>query len=260
VKPLVNPLLWFLLAQTTGLIALYRTSSGRRRTAVQALLVLTAMLAVASTELVLDGLETSLGRAEVADSAFAPAMIFVLGGGYIPSVSPDEDVLVQETEQRVAHGVAEWRRHPSARLVFSGAAYEYAKMRPVDQSVQLMAEAARMRGVPASAVILEARSRNTREHPIEARRIPTVTSETPVAVVTSAWHMRRARREFCRHFRHVLSAPVPTTTRSLGWGYLLPSAGSLEASTTLLREWVGLLWYQLRATMDHTPMLCVGSA
>ena len=156
----------------------------------------------------------------------APAFIFVLGGGYSPGMIPDEDILVTESQRRVLHGVSLWRRYPDARLVFSGVAYEYASIRKPDRLVQLMAGTARVRGVPASAVLLEPRSGNTREHPIEALTLPGVTAATPIAVVTSGWHMRRAQREFRRYFQHVRPYPVPSSLRPVAWQDLVPDAGS----------------------------------
>ena len=121
----------------------------------------------------------------------------MLGGGYDPGVIPDEDILSTESQRRVLHGVTLWRRYPDARLVLSGA-MEYLGRRNLGRHAQLMAEVSVNQGVPASAVLLEPRSRNTREHPIEALTLPGVTSATPIAVVTSGWHMRRAQRDFYR--------------------------------------------------------------
>jgi uncharacterized SAM-binding protein YcdF (DUF218 family) len=173
-----------------------------------------------------------------------PAFIFVLGGGYDPGVIPDEDNLSAESERRVVHGVTLWRRYPHARLVFSDA-LEYPGRRELARHAQLMAATAINRGVPASAVLLEPRSRNTREHPLEALTLPGVTSAIPIAVVTSGWHMRRAQRKFCRYFQHVRIDPVPELQRSVGCQDFIPDAGTLDANTTPLREWVGMFWYAI---------------
>lgn len=178
------------------------------------------------------------------NSPIVPAFIFVLGGGYDPGVIPDEDMLSAESQRRVLHGITLWEHYPEAHMVLSGA-MEYKGMREPDRHAQLMAEAAINRGVPASAVLLESRSRNTREHPVEALTLPGVTSAAPIAVVTSDWHMRRAQREFCRYFQQVQTYPVPKVQRSMGWQDFIPDAGTLDANTTLLREWVGMLWYAI---------------
>ena len=244
-KLLVNPFFWYLLLQSAGLLALQRHSIGFSRAVLRALLLLTLLLTIAATPLTRRGLEASLGLAPTSNGAMAPVFIFVLGGGYLPGVISDEDILVSESQRRVLHGVTLWRRYPDARMVFSGAEFEYEGIRGTDRAVLLMAETARNRGVPAEAVLLEPRSRNTREHPVEALSLPGVTSAIPIAVVTSGWHMRRAQRTFCRYFQQVQTYPVSEVQRPMGWQDFIPDAGTLSTNTTLLREWAGMLWYDI---------------
>jgi uncharacterized SAM-binding protein YcdF (DUF218 family) len=110
-----------------------------------------------------------------------------------------------------------------------------------------MAETARNLGVPSAALLLEPHSRNTREHPIEGLKVPGVSPSTPITVVTSPWHMRRALNEFCRYFEHVQpdAAAAMMHTR-VGWQDFIPDADTLVFNTTLLREWVGMIWYANR--------------
>lgn len=239
----VNPFFWYLLLQSAGLLTLQRHSTGRNHALLRALLLLTLLLAIVSTPLSRKGLEASLRLAPTTSSVMSPAFIFVLGGGYIPGVVLDEDILIDESQRRVLHGVTLWRRYPDASMVFSGAAYEYESIRGADRLAQLMAETARNQGVPASAVLLEPRSRNTLEHPVEALTLSGVMPSTPIAVVTSGWHMRRSKQEFCRYFEQVQTYPVPEVQRPVGWQDFIPDANTLDANTTLLREWVGILWY-----------------
>jgi len=82
-------------------------------------------------------------------------------------------------------------------------------------------------GWPTSAILLEPRSINTREHPIEALKLSGVTSTTPIAVVTSDWHIRRAEQEFRRYFQQVYNYPAPSLQGALGLQSLIPSADSL---------------------------------
>lgn len=251
-KFLVSPFSWYLVLQAAGLVVLLRRMSGRSRALLRVLLLLTVLVAAASTPVTRRALEASLSPRPMSDTTLAPAFIFVLGGGYLPGARPDQDVLVEESEQRVLRGVSLWRRYPAARLVFSGATYDYSGLREPDRLAQLMAEVALERGAPSLSVLLEPHSRNTREHPIQALALSGVTPVTPIAVVTSAWHMRRARREFCRYFQHVQAYPVPSDLQRTQWRDVLPDARTLDVNTTLLREWVGMLWYAIvtpRGTM-----------
>lgn len=244
-KFLINPFLWYLILQTAGLLVLLRCVTGSMRRVLGTLLFLTVLLGMASTPLSRNWLEASLEMTPTPPSATAPAFIFVLGGGYVPGAVHEEDGLAYDSLIRSLHGATIWRRYPEARLVFSGGEYAYQDIRSVDRSVQLMAEAARSRGVAMSAVVLEPRSHNTREHPVEGLKLPGVTPSTPIGLVTSGWHMRRAQREFCRYFEQVQFYPVPSEKHAVVWQDFIPEAGYFDANTTLLREWVGILWYSL---------------
>ena len=249
-KFLVSPFFGYLLLQVTGSWSLQRYVTGRKRAVLNVLLCSTLMLMIASTSIVGRALEASLTLTPMAPSTTPPVFIVVLGGGYVAGGTRDEDVLVSENQRRVVHGVMLWRRFPSARMVFSGAAPGYEGIRGTDRMVQLMAEVALNMGVAASAVMLEPRSRNTREHPIEALKLRGVRPAKPIAIVTSSVHMRRARREFSRYFQEVQVDPVSAVTRPLRWRDFIPEPGILGSNTAMVQEWVGMLWYALLATKN----------
>jgi uncharacterized SAM-binding protein YcdF (DUF218 family) len=241
-KFLVDPLLGYLVFQIAGVLVLQWGAAGRSRGILRALLVVTVLLAVFAIPLFARGLEASL-VVPLSSRPEAPAFIFVLGGGYLAGNTAEEDILNSESQRRVLQGVAVWRRFPEARLVLSGAIEQSG--RDASRHAQLMADVAMSRGVPGSVVVLEPRSRNTRDHPVEALRLPGVTTDAPVALVTSTWHARRARREFCRYFQHVQTYAVAETTRTMGWRDSIPGADALADSTLFLREWMGILWSNL---------------
>lgn len=250
-KSLVNPLLWFLLLQTAGLCGLLWCLSGRSCMVLWSLLILSILLGIVSTPLAWRGLEASLKVASSSpDSAIAPAYIFVLGGGYLPGSISEEDVLVMESQRRVLHAVTLWRQFPNARMVLSGAVYEYEGIRDPDRLAQLMADIAMCRGVPKSSILLESRSINTREHPIEALKLPDVYPNTSIGVVTSDWHMRRAEQEFRRYFQQVYTYPVLPLRDTQGLQSLIPAVDALGANTIFLQEWVGILWYKILGLRD----------
>jgi uncharacterized SAM-binding protein YcdF (DUF218 family) len=72
-----------------------------------------------------------------------------------------------------------------------------------------------------------------------------MTSTTSIGIVTSDWHIRRAKQEFRRYFQHVYAYPVPLLRGTQGLQSLMPTADSLDDNTTLIREWVGILWYKI---------------
>lgn len=245
-KSSINPLLGFLLFQIVASGLLLRKHKGYSHALPLVILFAALFLGVLAMPLTRRGLEASLQVEESGKAAFSPTHIFVLGGGYQVGINPDEDLLIHESQRRVLHGIAVWHRYPDARLVFSGISHEEG--RDDARHAELMKDMSMVRGVPKKTIMLETHSVNTREHPVEALRLHGVSASTPVGVVTSGWHMRRAQREFCHHFQHVLLYPVPSMFRPWQWQDFVPDAVSLGNSTTLLREWVGLLWYEV---LDH---------
>jgi uncharacterized SAM-binding protein YcdF (DUF218 family) len=249
VKLLVSPLVWYLLAVLIGVLLLRGSADGNHRRIANGLIFVTLLVAFSSTPLVGILLERSLRVDRVHVSGSTPEIIIVLGGGDTPSTSPEEDVLSIASTQRIRHAVAEWQLNTNARLVLSGATSlggGRPGRPPHPAFVELMAQVAVSYGVHDSVLVLEPHSTNTREHPIEVLRLPGVTPTTHVAVVTSGWHMRRARAEFCRHFERVDLLPVPPIEHSGAPRSLLPQARTLSRNTTLLREWFGIIWYAIR--------------
>jgi uncharacterized SAM-binding protein YcdF (DUF218 family) len=246
-RGLVNPLLWLLLIQAACWAALQFSRAAYARAARWALLVTVLLLWMLATPLLERWLESSLAVESDAGSARKPDYLFVLAGGALLGPTPEDDFLDRETQRRVMHATNVWRMYPEPKLVFSGTGGEFAAARGERRQVELMAELARRRGVPDSAIVLEYRSTNTAEHPVELLRLDGMRSTLPVGIVTSGSHMRRAHREFCRWFDEVLAYPVPLVERRPSWRAVLPLADTLRANTEVLQEWVGIAWYALRA-------------
>jgi len=178
-----------------------------------------------------------------------PNYIFTLGGGYYIGASPDDDFLSEESYRRVQTATTLWKQYPDATLVVSGGSSE--KGRQPKRLAQLMKKAATQRGVPAGQIMIEPRSFNTREHPIEALKLTNVNPNTRIAVVTSVWHLRRAKQEFNRHFKNAWYYSAPLKTDPITWKDFLPNSYTLGKSTVLLSEWVGLVWYRAVATINR---------
>lgn len=118
-------------------------------------------------------------------------------------------------------------------------------MREADRLTKLMAETDSNNGIPASFRFLESQSENTREHPIKALKHPGVAPETSNALVTSGWHMRRAKREFSHYFYNVQSYPALQERHVFRWSDLIPNVDVLAFNTSMLLEWAGILWYEI---------------
>lgn len=201
------------------------------------------LLAILALPVTNSALEASLRTVAAEKVAVSPVYIFVLGGGYQMGPDQSEDLLILESQRRVLRGIAVWKSFPNARLVFSGASG--GEGRTDEHHAALMRNMAKAGGVPEEQIVMETQSVNTRMHPIKALRLIGVSAATPIGVVTSAWHMRRAQLEFCRYFQHVSLFPVLVAVRPVQWQDFVPDAHALTNNTTLLREWVGIFWYTI---------------
>lgn len=103
--------------------------------------------------------------------------------------------------------------------------------------------------IPQSDLLMEAKSRNTRENAVECAQI--INSEMPDAkclLITSAFHMRRAMG--CFNKVHLDVSPYKTDfmTEQRVWDpdkLLVPSTEALDSWTKLIREIVGYYTYKV---------------
>ena len=103
-------------------------------------------------------------------------------------------------------------------------------------------------GVPTNAMVFVDQARNTEE---EAKAIAALLPSARVLVVTSAFHMRRAKLMFEKYAKGVEIVPAPAdfeATALFAEGFklreLLPSGGSLALNECYFHEWLGYLGYK----------------
>ena len=174
-------------------------------------------------------------------------LIAVLAGGYIPGDSIEQDILINETENRVLNGVVWWKQNQRAVLVMSGV--EHFDGRRKSRQTELMTRIAINAGVPESKIVTDTLSSNTFEHPQNIQELSGINSENSVGVVTSRWHMRRAIWSFQQYFTNVHPSPFASDfakNSNFTWRNIIPHPGSLSSTTTMIHEWIGLLWYKLK--------------
>jgi uncharacterized SAM-binding protein YcdF (DUF218 family) len=108
--------------------------------------------------------------------------------------STDADGNPTPIEQaRVAEAVHEYEQGAAPRMIFTGGAVANQFV-----EAQVMARAAEARGIPATAIIEETRSRNTIENACDSLRIMRSHGWSSAEVVTSTYHLPRAAIIFSR--------------------------------------------------------------
>ena len=105
---------------------------------------------------------------------------------------------------------------------------------------------------------LEEQSLNTYENAIYSKEILDDRGITRIVLVTSAWHMPRSVALFEKQGFEVIPAPADYTITDNAWERLwkptfidairgiIPTAGNLSSTTGAMKEYIGILIYQLR--------------
>ena len=175
----------------------------------------------------------------------APTGIIVLGGGIESGLSEARgQVVVNDAGERPIYFGDLARRFPGARLVFSGGSGFVGGGIAEADIVSRQADAL---GLPRARLILENRSRNTRENALFSAELVHPKPGERWLLVTSAWHMPRAVGCFRQAGFSVTAFPVDYRTR--GWGDLFrfngfASDGLLQLDLAV-KEWIGLVVYRL---------------
>ncbi len=100
------------------------------------------------------------------------------------------------------------------------------------------------RGIPAENIYVEDRSKNTREN---AQQVVEKIGEQDFFLVTSAYHMKRAVREFDRLDASPIPAPTDFRYRHGDYRLLdyLPTSENLRKSDLAVHEYLGIIYYEL---------------
>jgi len=150
-----------------------------------------------------------------------------------------------ESADRFFAGLELLEAGKAPRLVFTRG------QRPWDRDIraegEILREIAISQGVPAERITLTPVVANTEEEAAAVRRMLTPNSG-PVILVTSAFHMTRARALFEQQGLRVIEYPVDLriSESERGPESYAPDARALRRSDLAIREWLGQAYYALR--------------
>ncbi|BBC22558.1 hypothetical protein ABRG53_0301 [Pseudanabaena sp. ABRG5-3] len=177
--------------------------------------------------------------------------IVVLGGGTRPRISPRPWYEVNEAGDRILYGSWLYKQGKAPLLVVTGGRADWYSEGGNPESEDMAAIAEAM-GVPASAIIQESQSFNTRDNAVNTKHILDQRGINKVLLVTSALHMPRSMEIFRKVGLEVIPAPTDflavNNENSKGFAIvldLLPSAEALKNTTNAIKEYIGLFIYQL---------------
>lgn len=224
----------------------------RRRRAMTILGLL--VLLVSSNPLVGDVLiraaEQHAERRVASDVTVADAIVVLSAGRTVP---PGPSTVTEWADaNRFFGGLELFQAGRAPLLVFTGAPISWAPDAPIEGVV--LAEFARANGVPDDHIAVTGTVSNTAD---EAREVASLLSERGLAhpriiLVTSAFHMPRARQQFENEALIVDPFPVDFWLSEGGRMTILdvlPSTGALVQTQTALREFYGRAFYWLKSRL-----------
>ena len=245
--PLVYPLgaaacLW----AAAALLRWRGRTVGARRCLLAGIAVILAASNPMAAGLLLGSLESRHPPARVEEYPRADAIV-VLGGSTLPPLRPRVEVEVNGSFDRLLHGLRLLRAGRAPRLILSGGAVPFLTGSSLPEAARMARLAAEL-GVEPGQLLLESRSRNTRENAVHTARLLEERGLKRVLLVTSARHMPRAAAVFRK--AGVDLVPAPTDFRVVDKPFspwrLLPDLEALDASTRAVKEYAGLVVYRLR--------------
>lgn len=104
-------------------------------------------------------------------------------------------------------------------------------------------------GFDSTQVRIENKSRNTHENALYCAQLLNATGENSIVLVTSSFHMLRAKACFEKQGLKVLpypTNPLRSLTTLKPTDYFFPSLHALNMWPILIKEWVGIIAYKLK--------------
>lgn len=199
-------------------------------------------------------LEAGEERIPASEAPSADAIVVLSGAGVMETGK--SKVVEWNDPDRYFGGVQLYFSGKAPLILFTGGWLPWtASARPEGE---ILVEQACLMGVPPSSLMTTRKVSNTEQEAIAVAQIlrdrrkdsPGALGASPrIILVTSAYHMPRARMLFEKAGLEVVPYPVDfktTTATTLSFLKFLPNASALDASETAVRELYGRIYYRLK--------------
>ena len=174
-------------------------------------------------------------------------VIIVLGGALSPPQPPRQSFDMSGATDRIRHGARLYHSGRADTVLLAGG--NVFPQPDVEAESFYMATLIQEWDVPAAALLIEGRSRNTYENALNSKEIMNNKGLKTALLVTSALHMPRALAVFRSAGINTIAAPTDynivstNQPRVLNW---LPTLGAMGTFTAVFREHLGILAYRFR--------------
>jgi uncharacterized SAM-binding protein YcdF (DUF218 family) len=168
--------------------------------------------------------------------------IVVLGGMFNYVKTASGGINEWADPDRFFGGIALYKAGKANQLIFTGAKMPWAEKDQETEGESLKKYAIEM-GVPDSTIRISRIVTTTEDESIEVKKL--LQNKQEIILVTSAYHMPRAKSLFEKQGFNVIAFPVDSKVSFEATTILdyLPEANSFKQSETALRELLGRLFY-----------------
>lgn len=165
----------------------------------------------------------------------------VLGG--FSSYTKDKGIVFNTSGDRFFQAIYLYNEKKIDKIMISGGSANV--FADTVKEADLAAEQLRKIGIPDTCIIVENQSRNTAENAaFSYKKIMAVNPDAKIVVITSAWHIPRARKLFAKYFkREITFYPSNYIGKTIynPTDYYQPSYGAFTDWQFILKEWAGLV-------------------
>lgn len=173
--------------------------------------------------------------------------IILLGGDETPALSAYRDWPVSgHALGRYLRVVELARAFPEAPIIFAGGSGRLSPSSTALKESDVAKKALEKLGIPAQRLLIEDQSRNTYENAILTKKLINPPPNTQWILVTSAWHMPRARATFETAGWNVIPLAGDYNAHPNPPLFSLDFTEQLAKLTLAMHEYGGLLYYRLR--------------
>ena len=174
----------------------------------------------------------------------------VVLSGMLGGIETEQGVVSQWGDaDRFMAGIDLLQAGKAPLIIFTRGQWPWLNLPPEGE---ILAKRALMMGVNSSQVLLTGVVTNTADEAAEVRALMDLTGLEKVILVTSSFHMPRAKMLFDE--AGVTSVPYPTDFRSGGgrvdWMSFVPSAGGLTKTSDAVREFIGRAYYRAMFALE----------
>ena len=170
----------------------------------------------------------------------------VVLSGMLKTIKADDELKYEFKDEvdRILSGIDLFKNNKAPLLILTRGKYPWSEGIPEGEYLK---DFAIKFGVPKESILLTENVQNTDQEAIAVKRLLS-TNEIKVILVTSAFHMPRAKKVFVASNIKVIPFAVDyiSSKQKITFMHFIPSAGSLGATSFAVRELIGRLYYNLK--------------